>query len=90
MKLDGERRENQRSWPRRLGDLPAGAMVRLTGDEAFYLLAEDGGLLRWSFDGYGSGPSVSADQLVDLVTPRTMVKVLEAGFKAQPHPTAQA
>lgn len=88
-KLDEERREEPRCWSEKLANLPAGAMVRLSGDEAFYLVADGGRLLRWSFDGYTRGPEMPPDQEVAVVTPPSMVRVLEAGFAAEPHSSAR-
>lgn len=88
--LDKERRASQRSRPEKLSDLPTGAMVRLPGDDGFFLVTPGHRLLRWSFDAYTAGPDVSGDQEVDVVTPPSMLKVLAAGFIADPHPSAHA
>lgn len=87
--LNKERGAALRCRPEKLANLPAGAMVRLPGENAFFLVTPENRLLRWSFEGYTAGPEVSTDQDVEVVTPPSMVKVLAAGFAAKPHPSAQ-
>lgn len=87
--LSKERGASQRPWPEKLANLPTGALVRLPGESSFFLVAPEKRLLQWTFDGYLAGPEVSSDQDVEVVTPRSMVKVLAAGFAAKPHSTAQ-
>lgn len=88
--LDRERGLNLKYRSEKLSNLPAGVLVRLLDDDAFFLVTPGDRLLRWSFDGYTAGPEVSAHQEVKVVTPPSMVKVLAAGFTATAHPSAQA
>lgn len=88
--LDKERGANLRCRQKKLSDLPTGAMIRLPGNDGFLLVTPGHRLLRWSFDGYTAGPDVPGDQEVEVVTPPSIVKVLAAGFMANPHPSAHA
>lgn len=87
--LNKERGVALRSRQEKLANLPAGAMVRSPGEDAFFLVTFEKRLLRWSFDGYTVGPEVTTDQDVEVVTPPSMVKLLAAGFAAKPHSSAQ-
>jgi len=67
----------KRLWRARLTALPDGAFVAIDG-KAF---ARRGGELRaWSFAGYG--PSIAfGDREVDVLTPRSTVAALAAGYR---------
>ncbi|MBO3747466.1 hypothetical protein J5X84_15420 [Streptosporangiaceae bacterium NEAU-GS5] len=77
------RRQVTRPWP--VGALPDGAMVRHNGTVA---LVTGGRLLNWSFEGYSEGAAVSADTVVELLTPPKIVGVLAAGYRPMVHPSA--
>lgn len=87
--LSKERGAGLRCRPEKLANLPPGTMVRLPGENTFFLVIPENRLLRWSFDGYTAGPEVSPDRDVEVVTPPSMVKVLAAGFLAEPHSSAR-
>lgn len=73
-----------------LEDLPNGVMVRLDNSEAW--LVWYGELHRWSHCGYDAQRAVASlggQTVVDVLTPRSLVSVLRAGFEpGLPHPRA--
>lgn len=80
--LHGERLAGRRKrvWWSRLADLPNGAMVALDG-RPHALRAS--GLLPWSFAGYGSPVARDARREVDVLTPRSSVLAIAAGYQPQ-------
>ena len=82
---DGQRA----TYPARLGDLPAGTFVIAPGVDTPYLVGQ-GQLWRWSFTGYTPEPGWDAGQMVRVLTPRSVVATLAAGYPVQVHPTATA
>lgn len=63
----------------RLPDLPAGVMVEVHPGQACLWV---GGQLRpWSFAGYALEPLAAPPGKVSVLTPRCIVKVLEAGYQ---------
>ena len=63
----------------KLSSLPDGVMVVPEPGEAPQLL-DSGRLFPWSFAGYGEPMAVRPDQMVEVLTPRTVVKTFAAGF----------
>ncbi|TDT96906.1 hypothetical protein [Azorhizobium] len=83
-RLDGTRR---RKHPRRLGDLPDGAVF--AGEDG-PVAVKDGRLLRFSFAGWAplhGGPGL--DATVPTLTPPSVLTALAAGYQPLWHPTAQ-
>ncbi|HMD02342.1 MAG TPA: hypothetical protein VKG44_05190 [Candidatus Baltobacteraceae bacterium] len=78
-------RATKRTYRRRLADLPDGAYVVIEGTcglvwgERFF---------AWSDAGYVSWRPRPANALVDVLTPRAVVAVLEAGYLPEIHPSA--
>jgi len=75
----------------RLADIPSGAFVRYRGGAAgtqSYLI-EDNNLLAWRPGGYACvvAPTDLAQEL-EVLTPRSIVAVLSAGYRPMLHPTA--
>ena len=71
--------------PATLEELPNGVMVRLDGGDAW--LVWQGELHRWSHHGYDARravASVGGQTVVDVLTPRSLVSVLRAGFEPGP------
>lgn len=64
-------------------DLPTGSMIS-DGSDAF--LISDGGVLRWTFDGYVAGKPNGPAR---LLTPPAIVNALKAGFRPLLHPSAE-
>lgn len=78
-------RHEKRTYPARRADLPDGSMVTLDG-EAWLVLG--GELARWSFAGYGARrPDVP--ELLEVLTPRSTVAALTAGYVPALHPSAR-
>jgi len=68
-----------------LAELPAGAMVDIGGVP---WLIYDGGLLAWTPGGYRKRPAEAPAGPVTVITPRTTVAVLAAGYRPIIHPSA--
>ncbi len=81
-RLDGRR---QRTSAMRFADVPDGAFVAL-GDAAWLVRGE--ALVRWSADGYGERRARPRTGAATVLTPRSIVDVLRAGYDAAVHPTA--
>jgi hypothetical protein len=80
---------SKRTYRARLEALPGGTCVR-TFDEAepqLYLLAAER-LLAWSPQGYGPARAISKRREVEVLTPRSIVATLSAGYRPGLHPTA--
>ena len=69
----------------RIAELPDGSFVRHRGVAT---MVRAGSLRPWSFKGYGSSYAITAKTLVDVLTPRSIVQVLRAGFKPDVHQSA--
>jgi hypothetical protein len=78
-RLDGKAK---RRHPRALDDLPDGAMIA-RGGEAFAMRGRH--LLRWTPQGYASPIRRPRGVMVDVLTPPSMLKVLQAGYAPQWH-----
>jgi hypothetical protein len=75
-------------WQAPLGTLPDGAFVALPGDPRPFLVL-GGALLAWTPGGYTDRlPRSSAT--VEVLTPRSTVAALQAGYRPVFHPTATA
>ena len=84
-RLDATRR--QRTSPGRVDGLPAGTMVAVDGAA---LLLWDGVLRPWRAEGYGEPLSLPADTACDVLTPRSTVAALRAGYRPAVHDSARA
>lgn len=69
----------------RIGTLPDGALVRHDGRP---WLIHDDRLMRWTPAGYDSVLARLAELPVEVLTPRSIVAVLSAGYSPSLHPTA--
>jgi hypothetical protein len=69
----------------KLGDLPRGTIVALDAGAALW---QEGRLFTWSFEGYGAGTPADPGRSVDVLTPRSTVGALAAGYLAGVHPSA--
>jgi hypothetical protein len=77
----------------RLADIPSGAFVRWATDKGLprACLVMGGQLLAWDHAGYSarvSGAAISEE--VEVLTPRSIVAVLAAGYAPMLHPSATA
>jgi hypothetical protein len=74
-----------------LGALPDGVFVRLPDDaQAHAYLIEGKRLLAWSPAGYAVAAPAPRRREVDVLTPRSIVAVLSAGYRPMLHPSAAA
>jgi hypothetical protein len=81
------RDRRKRTYRAQLVDLPSGTMVTIDGAERQALLWWSGALYPWSFAGYREpiGPPAQAD--VTVLTPRSIVEALRAGYLPAIHPS---
>ena len=68
-----------------LSALPEGAFVERDGQVD---LIRGGRMLPWSFAGYGSARDLAPSTTVRVLTPRSIVRVIRAGFAPRVHPSA--
>lgn len=80
----------QRRYRAALSDLPDGAMVALPNEPGTALLVWGDRLLEWSASGYHSCRMRPQDLTVEVLTPRSSVAALGAGYRPILHPTAAA
>lgn len=72
----------KRTYQARLADLPAGTFIT-DGDRAF--LIWNGALFPWSPTGYAAPTPLAGERLADVLTPRSVVNALLAGYKPAVH-----
>lgn len=76
------------TYPDRVAALPQGTFLRLPNDDTAWLVVEDR-LLAWSPFGYtGSRSFPDGTVLAAVLTPRSIVRALVAGYQAGLHPSA--
>jgi hypothetical protein len=75
----------RRTYRALLAGLPSGAMVDIDGAP---WLVYDGGLLAWTPGGYQKRSVEVPTEPVTVITPRTTVAVLAAGYRPVIHPSA--
>ena len=72
-----------------LGSLPVGSFIRLANaPEAVGYLVQEDRLLAWSPAGYGKSTPLNRRRQVEVLTPRSVVAVLSAGYRPMLHPSA--
>jgi hypothetical protein len=72
-----------------LGALPIGTFIRLpNAPEATSYLVQEDRLLAWSPAGYGNATPLNRRRQVEVLTPRSVVAVLSAGYHPMLHPSA--
>ena len=81
-RLDGKAKRTHRA---RIDDLPDGVMIATDGN-AYAVRGQH--LLRWTPQGYATAQRCPRDIAVDLLTPPSIVAVLERGYRPLWHPTA--
>jgi hypothetical protein len=86
-----DRRGGKRTFRARRADLPSGAFVRygLAGQGTRPCLVVGDNLLAWHPSGYASliSPAALGEEL-EVLTPRSIVAVLSAGYRPMLHPSA--
>lgn len=80
-------RREQITWQAPLDALPYGAMVRLAEEDSSWLLWARR-LLRWTVYGYTESRPI-ASATVEVLTPRSVVNVLAAGYQPVVHQSAE-
>jgi hypothetical protein len=70
-----------------LGDLPDGVFIALPGDPR-PLLLHGGALLAWSDGGYTERIARPPSSTVEVLTPRSTVNAIRAGYPPHVHPSA--
>jgi hypothetical protein len=78
----------KRTYTANLDELPDGVLVTLEGQPDEALLIWEGGLLAWSPGGYTRRGPRPAGEMVAVLTPRSTVATIRAGYKPEVHPTA--
>jgi hypothetical protein len=76
---------NKRTYRSDIDALPDGTYVALDG-EACLVWGDE--LLAWTGAGYGNRKSRPVRMEVDVLTPRSIVAVLAAGYRPGVHPSA--
>ncbi|WP_143968283.1 hypothetical protein [Tepidimonas fonticaldi] len=80
-----DRNKNKLTYDARLDSLPVGAFFVWKN---LFLAKTRQGCLEWSFDGYRPGPTVPASEVVQVLTPRSVVNAFAQGFEPRFHATA--
>lgn len=89
--LKGERvasRGASARWTSRLSEVPQGALVTQASNPGTALLSWRGNLHPWTPDGYLPAAAARNDEAVSVITPKSICRVLSAGFAARVHPSA--
>jgi hypothetical protein len=92
-RLHGERVKADRSkqfFAASLGDLPDGVLVTLQTDAAQAYLVWKKKLLAWSPAGYQHHRPAHKNEAVRVLTPKSIVAVIRAGYVPEIHPSAIA
>lgn len=84
------RTRRQKRFAADIATLPDGSMVSLPLEPGAAFLLWQGRLLEWAATGYHSCRRLPATLAVEVLTPRSTVLALAAGYQPAPHPTAQA
>lgn len=74
------------TYPAKLGTLPEGSFVAFDAKQPYLLY--QGLLLAWHPEGYGQRLAPQLDHLVQVLTPRSMVRTLATGYRAGVHLSA--
>lgn len=80
------RGRRRREWTAALSSLPPGVMVEHGGRPCLY---REGALLPWTFEGYGSAFRPFPAERIRVLTPRSIVEAIRAGFEPELHPSAR-
>ena len=89
-RLDGTGRAGRkRTWQAPLAELPDGALIVRADEPDVPRLVWRGGLLTWSFAGYGPPARALPDEGVAMLTPPSTVAAIRAGYLPAVHPSAE-
>ena len=78
--------QQKMSYQEKLGALPDGSFVAFDAKQSYLLFR--GFLLAWHPEGYGQRLAQEPDRIVQVLTPRSIVRTLAAGYRADVHPSA--
>jgi hypothetical protein len=84
-RIDATRQK--RTYAERLGALPDGSFVLVANDRQPYLVFR-GFIIAWSPEGYQQRTVLQPELLVNVLTPRSIVKTLAQGYSVAIHPSA--
>ncbi len=73
------------TWKGELAELPHGAMFQVDGET--YAVC-DGVPMQWSFDGYREAAGKNFPNMVDVLTPHSVVSAFSAGYRPEFHSSA--
>ena len=79
---------SKRTFTTNVDDLPDGVLVTLAGQPDEAMLIWEGGLLSWSLGGYTRRRPRPTGERVAVLTPRSTVAAIRAGYQPEVHPTA--
>ena len=74
-------------YPKQLASLPRGSFIARENDDQPYLVLDET-LLPWRPEGYGQRIVPPDEELVRVLTPRSIVRTLAHGYQAKIHPSA--
>jgi hypothetical protein len=77
----------KRTYPSMLSELPSGTMVVDEANRPFLVLQRD--LLPWEPGGYGRAVRQPSGIDFRVLTPRSIVRILSAGYPVEIHPSAR-
>ena len=77
-----------RTWRAPLAELPDGVLIVRDSEPETPRLVWRGGLRAWSFAGYGPPGAIPVAAAVSVLTPRSVVAALRAGYLPAVHPSA--
>jgi hypothetical protein len=80
-------RQQKRTYRAALASIPAGAMVTLDRSTEQAYLMWKGRLFPWSFNGYAEPIAEPLDEEVIVLTPRSIVAAIAAGYAPAVHPS---
>jgi hypothetical protein len=81
---------SKRTFVAELNELPDGVFVTRDGPDARPLLIQGSSLLAWSPGGYRQRLPSSKGEIVTVLTPRSTVAAIRAGFVPAIHPSARS
>ena len=80
---------SKRTFRSAIDDLPDGVFVTLDHDEGIAHLLWEGQRLAWSSGGYTGGLPLSGSEEVTVLTPRSTVAAIRAGYVPEVHPSVK-
>ncbi len=80
-------RQQKVTYQEQLSNLPAGTFITIGNTRQAFLVLDDS-LLSWSPAGYGPRLIRPKNEIVEVLTPRSVVRIFALGFQARIHPSA--